>query len=249
MRGKHGLRTLLKTLVRNIPAYAGKTSKNNEDGKGLTEHPRVCGENNSRHFTQHIQVGTSPRMRGKPKEVIPVVRPPRNIPAYAGKTAACRLVPIAPAEHPRVCGENFRPVEGEKSAKGTSPRMRGKHPNMTSPLEAFGNIPAYAGKTMQHKIFCPPNWEHPRVCGENRITCSWYTKQPGTSPRMRGKPSPIPVDDPKTRNIPAYAGKTSSQDFKSKTQTEHPRVCGENRSAPRTPRRALRNIPAYAGKT
>ena len=147
MRGKHGLRTLLKTLVRNIPAYAGKTSKNNEDGKGLTEHPRVCGENNSRHFTQHIQVGTSPRMRGKPKEVIPVVRPPRNIPAYAGKTAACRLVPIAPAEHPRVCGENFRPVEGEKSAKGTSPRMRGKHPNMTSPLEAFGNIPAYAGKT------------------------------------------------------------------------------------------------------
>ena len=66
---------------------------------------------------------------------------------------------------------------------------------------------------------------------------------------MRGKPHHLFLVHQAAGNIPAYAGKTSSQDFKSKTQTEHPRVCGENRSAPRTPRRALRNIPAYAGKT
>ncbi len=249
MRGKHQSRVRGGTGKRNIPAYAGKTTTAGMVSMPAAEHPRVCGENVIPTSERPELMGTSPRMRGKQQQAFHPAHPSRNIPAYAGKTAACRLVPIAPAEHPRVCGENFRPVEGEKSAKGTSPRMRGKHPNMTSPLEAFGNIPAYAGKTMQHKIFCPPNWEHPRVCGENRITCSWYTKQPGTSPRMRGK---LFVPDTLSsfhRNIPAYAGKTSSQDFKSKTQTEHPRVCGENRSAPRTPRRALRNIPAYAGKT
>ena len=86
-------------------------------------------------------------MRGKPKEVIPVVRPPRNIPAYAGKTAACRLVPIAPAEHPRVCGENNDPGLPPVNQIGTSPRMRGKRALIGDVLRMARNIPAYAGKT------------------------------------------------------------------------------------------------------
>ena len=51
------------------------------------EHPRVCGENQSHISIQSPKFGTSPRMRGKHPEPRPLRRPPRNIPAYAGKTA------------------------------------------------------------------------------------------------------------------------------------------------------------------
>ena len=71
------------------------------------------------------------------------------------------------------------------------------------------------------------------------------------------------------RNIPAYAGKTLGDFFRSIWNKEHPRVCGEN-TLPLPPRTTgagtsprmrgklglmvfavvvKRNIPAYAGKT
>ena len=45
MRGKPCLRGSAMTYNRNIPAYAGKTERKLALAKGITEHPRVCGEN------------------------------------------------------------------------------------------------------------------------------------------------------------------------------------------------------------
>ena len=86
---------------------------------------------------------------------------------------------------------------------------------------------------------------------------------------MRGKHSRILCNQPHTRNIPAYAGKTSEPGRFVPQNQEHPRVCGENtwereedhRETGTSPRMrgkldlaevspaVQRNIPAYAGKT
>ena len=106
-------------------------------------------------------------MRGKPLgagnfEVID-----RNIPAYAGKT--CLPLPTGrfDPEHPRVCGENTPTNPGAGKSLGTSPRMRGKHPDFNCGAHKNGNIPAYAGKTLTNASNNSATGEHPRVCGEN----------------------------------------------------------------------------------
>ena len=86
---------------------------------------------------------------------------------------------------------------------------------------------------------------------------------------MRGKPACGTLDGELERNIPAYAGKTSSTPVKQSVAPEHPRVCGENwpdhwyylpgvGTSPRMRGKpggeayiplAPGNIPAYAGKT
>ena len=208
-------------------------------------------------------------MRGKRSRISSGVRTRRNIPAYAGKTVllplSFRLLP----EHPRVCGENDRVQPCRLWLPGTSPRMRGKQVEVFHHFPPAGNIPAYAGKTE----FTGPGiialGEHPRVCGENRGTTGTLVAFYGTSPRMRGKLACSLGAIPRSRNIPAYAGKTSGHDPIGGGQPEHPRVCGENMTGdgehgsgtgtsprmrgklapPLQIRNARRNIPAYAGKT
>ena len=50
---------------------------------------------------------------------------------------------------------------------GTSPRMRGKRPDIDKLEPAIRNIPAYAGKTEFSPLSMSDPTEHPRVCGEN----------------------------------------------------------------------------------
>ena len=188
-------------------------------------------------------------MRGKHLQIIRVITGNRNIPAYAGKTSYAGEYTQYTEEHPRVCGENSEPL----------PISEVDH----------RNIPAYAGKTRQPPPAAPLSAEHPRVCGENTASWGSYGLRRGTSPRMRGKRVSLDISNRENRNIPAYAGKTTTRQLRHHQPKEHPRVCGENWS-----RRCLglagsgtsprmrgkhpydipmgyhpRNIPAYAGKT
>ena len=167
-------------------------------------------------------------MRGKPEGKPEVGVDERNIPAYAGKTAAGQQERAKAAEHPRVCGENW--CHGRRVAVtiGTSPRMRGKPTAPVRLVLSRRNIPAYAGKTvtLMGDVITPP--EHPRVCGENAIIALVYAVAHGTSPRMRGKHSGVLTQTLLKGNIPAYAGKTSSANCEQPHHSEHPRVCGEN---------------------
>ena len=106
MRGKLALLQKPVKHVRNIPAYAGKTSFTTWVTSYQEEHPRVCGENHIDTRLSTDRIGTSPRMRGKPTGGAKVGSEIRNIPAYAGKTCAWHTSRIVNKEHPRVCGEN-----------------------------------------------------------------------------------------------------------------------------------------------
>ena len=228
MRGKLSDAFSLSSVVRNIPAYAGKTLRNLTRVHQAEEHPRVCGENPLFTRIRPRVVGTSPRMRGKPGALEELFVNPRNIPAYAGKTMpmATRMPPMA--EHPRVCGENCVAGFTLVWVAGTSPRMRGKPWSPAVLFYAFRNIPAYAGKTPLPTHLGAGAEEHPRVCGENLSMYKSVAISRGTSPRMRGKPACRNAATHQQGNIPAYAGKTMIRFSMLTDLGEHPRVCGEN---------------------
>ena len=187
MRGKQGYQAITTSAIRNIPAYAGKTTSGSAGRQTWKEHPRVCGENQSLGRGDAACFGTSPRMRGKPAPWPVQTFQMRNIPAYAGKTHTHEILTKHSMEHPRVCGENCYSFSWGLLNPGTSPRMRGKPSAWVYPSCGIRNIPAYAGKTMCETSKMLVFTEHPRVCGENGVLCSCEALPIGTSPRMRGK--------------------------------------------------------------
>ena len=269
-RGKQTVLIHYTSVLRNIPACAGKTSMSCSLAASTWEHPRVRGENKSRGCASSMICGTSPRARGKHESRRVVRLPPRNIPACAGKTCSTCTTRLRNSEHPRVRGENGVAARVRSWPRGTSPRARGKLREFHDGFLSCRNIPACAGKTALY-------WAHRPF---------WS----GTSPRARGKPLPKlynilrGLEHPRVRgenglyqaptlladrNIPACAGKTVVVSVPRGSMAEHPRVRGENprshrpqqptigtsprargkhRVAPES-RRPIRNIPACAGKT
>jgi len=73
-------------VMRNIPAHAGKTHSTKLVRPPNLEHPRARGENRDQVRSLHLQLGTSPRTRGKHLCRTGKLNRPRNIPAHAGKT-------------------------------------------------------------------------------------------------------------------------------------------------------------------
>ena len=167
-------------------------------------------------------------MRGKRPGTAWACTSERNIPAYAGKTRHHILAERPHQEHPRVCGENGTVTKTPGQTAGTSPRMRGKLFCVHGRVEFCRNIPAYAGKTCSHPANTGTLWEHPRVCGENRMFMTLGLLGGGTSPRMRGKRQEGTGHSMVAGNIPAYAGKTHRDGMLTIREPEHPRVCGEN---------------------
>ena len=106
VRGKRIQPDGLPGPLRLIPACAGKTRTITKPTFGTTAHPRVCGENQPEDGAEITLGGSSPRVRGKPVGAAPRRRPPRLIPACAGKTLLVGCGTLAAAAHPRVCGEN-----------------------------------------------------------------------------------------------------------------------------------------------
>ena len=126
MRGKRS--SLRSNLMEDglIPAHAGKTRGEGEKGARERAHPRACGENDGDSVCLQFGVGSSPRMRGKPRPSARTGTGGGLIPAHAGKTrAGSHSIPAGRA-HPRACGENFAPGRMLKFLSGSSPRMRGK---------------------------------------------------------------------------------------------------------------------------
>ena len=109
-----------------IPAWAGKTSFRVNGYSMATAHPRVGGENQIADLVPNAFEGSSPRGRGKPALAQGAITYLRLIPAWAGKTSGLFPLPMTPAAHPRVGGENccFKPSNGARW--GSSPRGRGK---------------------------------------------------------------------------------------------------------------------------
>ena len=92
------------------PAYAGKSMEQTTHKRKNGDHPRVCGEKIPWEGIYTMKEGSPPRMRGKDLTTERRAGGCRITPAYAGKSVVhfdeCRRG----RDHPRVCGEKFRPT-------------------------------------------------------------------------------------------------------------------------------------------
>ena len=148
-------------------------------------------------------------------------------PAYAGKSCIYRSTTSISWDHPRVCGEKSFKTSTSCWSKGSPPRMRGKGIQPCNQWVRVGITPAYAGKRPLPSSGGTRVRDHPRVCGEKKVSDIETAKQLGSPPRMRGK-----AWLPKTARAfsgitPAYAGKSRSILLLRTKPKDHPRVCGE----------------------
>ena len=255
--------------IRLIPAHAGKTSCGRSTARAGTAHPRSRGENSRCKRRRCWSAGSSPLTRGKPGTSPTYQRPPRLIPAHAGKTHATCHRRHPPTAHPRSRGENGIFVFSVIFLVGSSPLTRGKRLSSQRTSTAARLIPAHAGKTTGRAWRCAGSWAHPRSRGENESCAADGRQLPGSSPLTRGKRKLLSSRSSHPRLIPAHAGKTCSLPRSHRRVRAHPRSRGENAvkalvnqrlegSSPLTRGKQdgpnyiagrLRLIPAHAGKT
>ena len=167
-------------------------------------------------------------MRGKPVIVETGKEYRRITPACAGKTQFVPLTSYNERDHPRVCGENTTRPLLTLRLTGSPPRVRGKRSVSVARRPSGGITPACAGKTYRNIRASLPNWDHPRVCGENSSGAFSRMSDAGSPPRVRGKRPRLSRRDLRRGITPAHAGKTSNAVPQYVRTRDHPRVCGEN---------------------
>ena len=172
--------------------------------------------------------GSSPRGRGKRRNVRRPLRNAGLIPARAGKTTGRAVCRSAPWAHPRAGGENLSVDQVVGGLGGSSPRGRGKLGRGLDVHCSVRLIPARAGKT-----------GIPRPGRRGR---------PGSSPRGRGKRRQVHPAHQGTRLIPARAGKTRRPASAAICLTAHPRAGGENQQAYQSRARDIGSSPRGRGK-
>ena len=208
MRGTLGCRDAVINSQRIIPAHAGNTIHPEITVVIVQDHPRACGEHRPEDKEVLQELGSSPRMRGTPDKILPLVRVGRIIPAHAGNTKEVRVGEVVKEDHPRACGEHHLSLCRRRQSNGSSPRMRGTQFHLFSSCSVIGIIPAHAGNTILHPCRRRSRWDHPRACGEHhRRFIRWELMQ-GSSPRMRGTPDMWSRESFIGRIIPAHAGNT-----------------------------------------
>ena len=110
---------------------------------------------------------------------------------------------------------------------GSPPRMRGAASVLYDDGFKSRITPAYAGSRIRSCVSHMDSWDHPRVCGEQAASVELDTGSMGSPPRMRGAVSLQCHVMSRSRITPAYAGSSTGTTAKEASETDHPRVCGE----------------------
>ena len=126
--------------------------------------------------------------------------------------------------------------------------MRGKGSADVRTGQRTGITPAYAGKSPPAERSGPIRWDHPRVCGEKMDAATIQSGNAGSPPRMRGKDRRAVQGGIPAGITPAYAGKSPVVRERFLPAQDHPRVCGEKRSAGLGGRDGLGSPPRMRGK-
>ena len=130
-----------------IPAYAGSTALDVQDGLKWRDHPRIRGEHATGSTTSKPRRGSSPHTRGAPDQPVGAALLTGIIPAYAGSTWFRERPTASAADHPRIRGEHALRVRGDFQGVGSSPHTRGALLFDRPLVDRRRIIPAYAGST------------------------------------------------------------------------------------------------------
>ena len=167
-------------------------------------------------------------MRGKDFPLLSCSCLCRITPAYAGKRKRKPNGMLQLKDHPRLCGEKKHQHRRRAGRNGSPPPMRGKGRDSTRLHLEQRITPAYAGKRQKGKLFVFCLQDHPRLCGEKKVTAEtsttvsritpayagksvlvdvWRALEAGSPPPMRGKVILNEMQLNGARITPAYAGK------------------------------------------
>ena len=169
-----------------IPARAGSSGVRMMFARLHRDHPRACGEQKRGNLYSMVDAGSSPRVRGAVCSLIVCVLHIGIIPARAGSRGVCWDCNTGNRDHPRACGE--QPVQDGSTvqALGSSPRVRGAALASNGGRAQYGIIPARAGSRLHTPPSTTARRDHPRACGEQKLTTPRRARLSGSSPRVRG---------------------------------------------------------------
>ena len=189
------------------PAYAGKRESGRNAVRYSWDHPRMCGEKQESGGSSGTGSGSPPRMRGKSAHVPAAFRRSRD--------------------HPRVCGEKQTVSTTSPAALGSPPHVRGKVV-ISRYLRLLSRItPACAGKRGTRRQSVQGAKDHPRMCGEKKLTFDAGQLIPGSPPHVRGKVCLVLAQSFELGITPACAGKRQPDRRRPRVHQDHPRMCGE----------------------
>ena len=126
--------------------------------------------------------------------------------------------------------------------------MRGKPRRVCHLQRRIWITPAGAGKTAKALTNPTPCRDHPRRCGENKLSQTDSVWDIGSPPQVRGKPLGVTATVGQTRITPAGAGKTFNPESVGGLEEDHPRRCGENPTLRLHLRRCTGSPPQVRGK-
>ena len=170
-------------------------------------------------------------MRGKGSSVILDCVISGITPAYAGKRSAAYCFGVRVEDHPRLCGEKLVRHDVNPPEHGSPPPMRGKEKQSQKIYYYHRITPAYAGKSSKLLSLSLPDQDHPRLCGEKKQKSTLSSTSIGSPPPMRGK---VRCTRPLALVVwitPAYAGKSYWVIVSQRQTEDHPRLCGEKKTA------------------
>ena len=229
VRGRLRIRKPLDPDPGLIPACAGQTDPGVRVKIVPGAHPRVSGADVQKLAGNRGFLGSSPRVRGRPRFCVPAPVSVGLIPACAGQTLYGYALGGGYRAHPRVCGADPGEDTTVPSGAGSSPRVRGRRFQLLQQQVDRRLIPACAGQTARTSARRTAPRAHPRVCGADNITAKgmnngsglipacagqtstdWSsgTTRLGSSPRVRGRQDLVAGQIKSTGLIPACAGQT-----------------------------------------
>ena len=132
----------------------------------------------------------------------------RITPAGAGRSSQTAFSDCCMQDHPRGCGEKDQISLNRIIKEGSPPRVRGEDISMQNPRLTVRITPAGAGRSCL-KVHCHfLHKDHPRGCGEKRISMNGIRSESGSPPRVRGEGCSSSPNCPQSGITPAGAGRS-----------------------------------------
>lgn len=136
---------------------------------------------------KQVAHGSSPRLRGRVRDLGDEREHVGVIPAPTGKSSRPLGGRSPPRGHPRAYGEEAAYMRHLKMMPGSSPRLRGRVFYVANGRHAVRVIPAPTGKRASSSLSVSPRKGHPRAYGEEEGCVGIGSSTLGSSPRLRGR--------------------------------------------------------------
>ncbi len=248
-RGRHRQTSATYRGKGSIPAWAGETPEPARSCRSTWVDPRVGGGDGARARRGGEWAGRSPRGRGRRGGMGDSGEPRRSIPAWAGETRSAPTPGGGSAVDPRVGGGDLVRVPTTRSARGRSPRGRGRRARMVHHEGANRSIPAWAGETAAAISATMRSPVDPRVGGGDRQLARRPQRRRGSIPAWAGETYDLVVVGAQKGVDPRVGGGDGPGGAAVRAGPgRSPRGRGRRRGVPR-PGRGRGSIPAWAGET